>query len=93
MSMDIDTKEGNSSAKTKHIKFDNLYDLLFTSTGQQKESLNKKLLITGDKLDFLEQQGRNIVIVNQEGGDKKTVDMDKLKISKTFKLVNPVPKF
>jgi hypothetical protein len=50
-------------------------------------------LISGDKLDFLEQQGKNIVIVDQEGGDKKTVDMDKLKISKTFKLVNPVPKF
>ena len=26
-------------------------------------------------------------------GEKKTVEVEKLKISKTFKIVNPVPKF
>jgi len=66
--------------------------LLFNNAGSQKQSLTKQLKITGDKLDFLETQGNNVQI-QSAFGDKKTVEVDKLKITKTFKLVNPVPKF
>jgi len=65
---------------------------LFTSTGKKKENLTKSLKITNDRLDFLDNLGKNLVITNTMG-DRKTIEVDKLKISKTFKLVNPVPKF
>jgi len=54
--------------------------------------LTKSLKITNDRLDFLDNLGKNLVITNTMG-DRKTIEVDKLKISKTFKLVNPVPKF
>ena len=41
-------------AGVKQVKLDNLYDVLFTSSGQQKTNTHKKLKITGEKLDFLE---------------------------------------
>ena len=65
---------------------------MFTSTGKKKENLTKSLKITNDRLDFLDNLGKNLVITNTMG-DRKTIEVDKLKISKTFKLVNPVPKF
>jgi len=54
--------------------------------------LTKTLKITNDRLDFLENLGKNLV-VSSTLGDRKAIEVDKLKISKTFKLVNPVPKF
>jgi len=65
---------------------------LFTSTGKKKENLTRTLKITNERLDFLDNLGKNLVITNTMG-DRKTIEVDKLKISKTFKLVNPVPKF
>ena len=89
--MQIDSGNGADS-QVKQVKFDNLYDILFTGSGKQKENLSTKLAITGDRLDYLESNGNNLVIANTVG-DKKAIEVDKLKISKTFKLVNPVPKF
>jgi hypothetical protein len=63
---------------------------VFNNAGQPKENLTKKLVLKGERLDFLENQGANISYIDSE---KKTVEIDKLKISKQFKLVNPVPKF
>src|SRR5688572_16651026 len=88
--MDIDTKGDDN--KSKHVKFDNLYDLLFNNSGQAKHNVDKKLVISGDRLDFLETQAQNIQIKDTFGG-KNPIELDKLKISKQFKLVNPVPKF
>jgi hypothetical protein len=84
--------DSGDNSKTKQVKFDNLYDILFTSAGKKKENLSKKLKITNDRLDFLENLGKNLV-VSSTMGDRKAIEVDKLKISKTFKLVNPVPKF
>ena len=93
--MDIDGGAGALGAK-KEVKFDNLYDVLFDGSGKPKsqESLSTKVLISGDHLDFLDKQpsGSNIQFVEPLGGGK-AIEIEKLKISKQFKLVNPVPKF
>jgi len=91
--MEIDGGAG-SQANKNEVKFDNLYDILFDGAGRPKsdESLGMKVVISGDRLDFLEQQPVNIQFVEPLGG-KKAVEIEKLKISKQFKLVNPVPKF
>lgn len=93
--MQIDSGAGNESNK-KEVKFDNLYDLLFDAAGHAKPeaSQNKKVLISGINLDFLDQtpSGSNIQFLETLGGGK-AVEIDKVKISKQFKLVNPVPKF
>jgi hypothetical protein len=94
--MQIDTGSG-STANKQEVKFDNLYDVLFNGAGQIKSesSLTKKVVISGDRLDFLEntqQPGGNVAFVDTLGG-VKAFEVDKVKISKTFKLVNPVPKF
>jgi len=52
--------------------------------------LTKKLIIRGEFMDFLEHQNVSIV---ETVGSKKTIEVDKLKISKQFKFVNPIPKF
>jgi hypothetical protein len=52
-------------------------------------------MISGDRLDFLEhpqQPGANVAFFDTLGGEK-AFEVDKVKITKTFKLVNPVPKF
>ena len=94
--MQIDTGSG-STANKHEVKFDNLYDVLFNGAGQIKSesSLTKKVVISGDRLDFLEnvqRPGGNVAFVDTLGG-AKAFEVDKVKISKTFKLVNPVPKF
>ncbi len=94
--MQIDTGSG-STANKHEVKFDNLYDVLFNGAGQTKaeDTLNKKVVISGDRLDFLDhgqQPGGNIAFVETIGG-AKAFEVDKVKITKTFKLVNPVPKF
>jgi hypothetical protein len=91
--MEIDGGAGNQANK-KEVKFDNLYDILFDGAGKPKseEALGMKVIISGEHLDFLEQTPTNIQFVEPLGG-KKAVEIDKLKISKQFKLVNPVPKF
>lgn len=61
------------------MKPDNLYDLLFDHSGAIKANTEKKAIFTGESLDFLENNGNNIKIV--ETG-KKAVELDKLKISK-----------
>jgi hypothetical protein len=43
-------------------------------------------------LDHGQQPGGNIAFVETIGG-AKAFEVDKVKITKTFKLVNPVPKF
>ena len=93
--MQIDEGAG-SEANKKEVKFDNLYDLLFDGEGHPKSSnaLTKSVLISGQNLDFLDQHpsGSNVQFLDAIG-NSKVVDVDKLKISKQFKLVNPIPKF
>ena len=82
--MQIDTGAG-SQVNKREVKFDNLYDLLFDGSGnpKQESSLNKKVVISGDKLDFLESQpsGSNVQFMEIFGGSK-AVEVEKLKISK-----------
>lgn len=89
---DMQIDNGKADGNQKQVKFDNLYDLLFNDAGKPKENLTKKLVFNQERLDFLENFGQNIQIVDTVG-QKKTVEIDKLKITKQFKLVNPVPKF
>ena len=53
--MQIDTGSGSTTNK-KEAKFDNLYELMFNEAGQTKSqtSLTKKVVISGDRLDFLD---------------------------------------
>ncbi len=44
----------DESQKMKQIKFDNLYDILFTHSGQPKQNLTKTLTFAGDRIDFLD---------------------------------------
>lgn len=46
--------------------------------------------IEGERLDFLEQQGKNIKFQNIIQNE---ANIENIKISKHFKLVNPLPKF
>jgi hypothetical protein len=45
------------------VKFDNLYDLIFDANGDVKNK-KKQVLIEGDRLDFLENEGKNLKIQN-----------------------------
>ena len=47
-------------------------------------------MFKGDRFDFLEQDGSNI---DSQRLATKAVNVEKLKLSKQFTLVNPVPKF
>ena len=48
----------------KEVKIDNLYDIIFDGAGHPKseESQRKKVVISGDRIDFLEQHpiGSNV---------------------------------
>lgn len=57
-----------------------------------KDNTSKKLTIKGDKFDFLDDGGQNIQIA-ETFGRKKPIEIEKVKINKQFKLLNPVPKF
>ena len=63
------------------MRFDNLYDVLFTNTGKSKVNTTKTLVFNGDRLDFLEASGKN-VSVQSTVGEKKAIEVDKLKITK-----------
>ncbi len=92
--MQVDEGAGSEVHK-KEVKFDNLYDLLFDGEGHPKssEALTKTVLISSQNLDFLDQNptGSNVQFLDAIGS--KAIDVDKLKISKQFKLINPIPKF
>jgi hypothetical protein len=91
--MQVDAGAGDEANK-REVRFESLYDVLFNSSGKPKPeaSQHQRVLISGANLDFLEQGGSNVSFVEALGGGK-VVEVDKLKISKQFKLVNPVPKF
>ena len=55
--------------------------MLFNHAGQPKENSTKKVVFTGDSLDFLDNNGDNVKFVETASG-KKAVEIDKLKISK-----------
>lgn len=71
--------QAGSELNKREVKFDNLYDVIFDSVGNAKPTLHKKLIITGDRLDFLEQCNIHIV---ETPMSKPVVEVDKLKISK-----------
>ena len=52
--------------------------------------MQEKLVFTGSQFDFLEQQGKNVDVQRMA---TRAVDVQKLKLSKQMKLLNPVPKF
>lgn len=82
--MQIDTGSG-STVNKREAKFDNLFEVLFNGAGQSKSqaSLTKKVVISGERLDFLDQAnpGSNVAFIESFGG-KKVVEVDKIKISK-----------
>lgn len=66
-----------------------MYDVLFDNNGLPKLNQNTKLQITGD-LDILDQSVKNVRAIDT---GKPVVEVDKIKINKQFKLVDPLPKF
>lgn len=80
------------TGKKVQIKPDNLYDMLFNSAGQLKTNTSKKLILSGESFDILENKGASVQFQELFQG-KKVVELDKMKLSKQFKLLNPVPKF
>jgi hypothetical protein len=86
--MEIDTE----TAATKHVVFDNLYDLVFNAAGEPKRSADAKLTLQGDHLDFLKNGASNMTF-GEAGAEKPFYDIGKAKIGKQFKILNPVPKF
>lgn len=52
----------DEASKMKQIKFDNLYDVLFTHQGQPKQNLTKILTFNGEHLDFLDVSGKNLAV-------------------------------
>ena len=79
----------------KEVKFDNLYDLLIDSSNTKLKDNLTSIVFTGDRVDFLENQGQNVQFHYDENSNQlsKVLDADKLKIGKQFKFVNPLPKF
>lgn len=90
MQVDMQMKDGEIA----QMKIDNLYDMLFDSFGNAKlsENLSKKALIMDDKtpMAILENGGRSIRF---EHLGKPAVDISKLKVNKSFKCVNAIPRF
>ena len=76
------------------MKIDNLYDMLFDSFGNPKltQNLSKKALISDSRvpMSILENQGRSIKF--EELG-RTAVDLSKIKVNKSFKAVNAIPRF
>jgi len=76
------------------MKIENLYDMLFDSFGNAKlsENLSKKALIVDSRtpMAILENGGSSIKF--EELG-KPAVDLSKLKVNKSFKAVNAIPRF
>ena len=87
--MQIDTNVDQKESEIKQLKADNLYDVLFDNNGLPKRNQNTKLQINGD-LDILSQQNSNVKIIDTK---QPVVQVDKIKINKQFKLVDPLPKF
>lgn len=79
--MQIDTSAVQNGSALKHVKFDNLFDVLFNDAARPKENLTKKLIFNGERLDFMETSGQNVQFV-ETVGSRKTVEVDKLKITK-----------
>ena len=77
-----------------HMKSENLYDMLFDSFGKSKrsENLEKKVLIKNDQtpMAILDNNGKSIQFENL---GKPAVDLGKLKVNKSFKMMNVVPRF
>jgi hypothetical protein len=84
--------EKPSSSTAKQIKYDNLYDLIYSEGSVPKLSANLcKSISLGDSksnLNFLEQSNQII----KDGGNQEICDMSKVKINKQFKLISGLPK-
>ena len=80
--------------ETHKAKIGNLYDLLFDSFGNAKttENLEKRAKIIGGEtpMSILENGGSSIQF---ESLGKPTVDISKLKVNKSFKVMNTIPRF
>jgi hypothetical protein len=89
----LENKMGQMQVESasQSLQIDNLFDMLFDQSGKPKEEhMRDKLVFKDNQFDFLEKEGKNIDTI---GMAQKVVDVEKLKLTKQFKLVNPVPKF
>ena len=79
----------------KQVKLDNVFDLVFNSNSMNPKEASQKCVVIKDKgssgnarLNFLGNDNLNIV----SSPDTEDFDLSKVKLSKQFKLVNPLPK-
>lgn len=54
---DFSKVEVGDNNDNRIVKFDNLYDVLFNEAGKPKQNTTRKVLFTGEKLDFIDSQG------------------------------------
>jgi hypothetical protein len=84
----------NDSEAINSMKSENLYDMLFDSFGKPKrsENLHKKVLIMNDDtpMSILDNEGKSIKFENL---GRSAIDLSKLKVNRTFKMMNTVPRF
>lgn len=92
--MQIDSTLNEQPNDIANVKIDNLYDLLFDSFGNAKRSANleiKAKIVGGQTpMSILENEGSSIQF---ESLDRPVVDISKLKVNKSFKVMNTVPRF
>jgi len=73
------------------MKIENLYDMLFDSFGNAKLPQNlTKMASVVEPMSILENSGTSVTFVDL---GKQALDLSKLKVNKSFKAVNAVPRF
>ena len=85
-----------SALGTKQVKFDNVFDMVFNSNSMlPKQEVSKQVLLqdsSSDKarLNFLGHD--DTLKISAKSEDAEDFDLSKVKLSKQFKLINPLPK-
>lgn len=80
----------------KVVKFDNVFDLVFNSNSMNPKESAQKVVTIRDasnpekaRLNFL---GNDNLTIVERAEDAEEFDLSKVKLSKQFKLINPLPK-
>ena len=74
---------------------DNLYDMLYDAQGNPKgqQASLQKLVVKGDTLDILGNGGQSIQFKSLTAEESTNAVVENLKVNKTFKAVNTIPRF
>lgn len=82
----------DTTAETKTITANSLYEQLFDSYGQVKTNIGKKVVVRSGCLELLETSGKALAFESLSVA-KETASFGDLKFNKSLKLVSTVPHF